>query len=81
MYILNKKQPSKLEEITFAELGMKESDVEEILRTNIDMLCDDEESMIIVGQQVKNEKNGRSDLTALDNNGDVVLIENRLSES
>lgn len=75
MYILNKKQPSKLEEITFAELGMKESDVEEILRTNIDMLCDDEESMIIVGQQVKNEKNGRSDLTALDNNGDVVLIE------
>ena len=75
MYILNKKQPSKNEETTFAALGMKESDVEEILRTNVDMLCDDEESMIIVGQQVKNEKNGRSDLTALDNNGDIVLIE------
>ena len=75
MYILNKKQPSKIEETTFAALGMKESDIEEILRTNVDMLCDDEESMIIVGQQVKNEKNGRSDLTALDNNGDIVLIE------
>lgn len=75
MYILNKKQPSKIEETTFAALGMKESDIEEILRTNVDMLCDDEESMIIVGQQVKNEKNGRSDLTALDSNGDIVLIE------
>lgn len=75
MYILNKKQPAKIESITFAELGMKESDIEEILRQNVDMLCDDEESMLIVGQQVKNEMNGRSDLTAIDNNGDLVLIE------
>ena len=75
MYYLNKKQPEKLEEITFAELGMKESDIEEILRKNVDMVCDDEESMLIVGQQVRNSKNGRSDLTAIDNNGDIVLIE------
>ena len=75
MYILNKKQPAKIESITFAELGMKESDIEEILRQNVDMICDDEESMLIVGQQVKNEMNGRSDLTAIDNNGDLVLIE------
>ena len=40
MYILNKKQPSKIEETTFAALGMKESDIEEILRSNVDMLCD-----------------------------------------
>ena len=39
------------------------------------MLCDDEESMLIVGQQVRNVSNGRSDLTAIDNNGDIVLIE------
>lgn len=75
MYILNNKKPSKIEETTFADLGMKESDIEEILRNNVDMLCDDEESMLIVGQQVKNEKQGRSDLTAIDNNGDLVLIE------
>lgn len=75
MYILDNKQPAKIEETTFSELGMKESDIEEILRTNVDMLCDDEESMLIVGQQVKNEKDGRSDLTAIDNNGDIVLIE------
>ena len=29
----------------------------------------------MVGQQVPNEKKGRSDLTAIDYNGDLVLIE------
>lgn len=75
MYILKHKQPAKIEEIMFAELGMKESDIEEILRKNVDMLCDDEESMLIVGQQVRNAKQGRSDLTAIDNFGNLVLIE------
>jgi hypothetical protein len=54
---------------------MLENDIEEILRNSIDMICDDEESMLIVGKQVKNEKRGRSDLTAVDNNGNIVLIE------
>ena len=75
MYILNNNHPAQIEETTFAELGMKESDIEEILRKNVDMICDDEESMLIVGQQVQDEKKGRSDLTAIDNNGDMVLIE------
>ena len=75
MYQLNNMNPVKLEEITFGELGMKESDIEEILRKNIDMVCSDEESLLVVGQQVKNAKNGRSDLTAIDNEGNLVLIE------
>ncbi|MCI2983869.1 hypothetical protein LV828_13045 [[Clostridium] innocuum] len=75
VYIIKNKQPSKIETTTFADLHMKESDIEEILRQNVDMLCDDEESMLIIGQQVKNESNGRSDLTAIDNEGDIVLIE------
>ncbi|SHR48466.1 Uncharacterised protein [Mycobacteroides abscessus subsp. abscessus] len=76
VYVLRgRKKAEKLEAVTFTELGMQESDLEEILRNSIDMICDDEESMLIVGQQVKNEKNGRSDLTAIDNNGNIVLIE------
>ncbi|MBE5852370.1 MAG: hypothetical protein E7299_05375 [Lachnospiraceae bacterium] len=75
MYQLTDMQPVKLEEITFAELGMKESDIEELLRKNIDMICSDEESLLVVGQQVKNAKNGRSDLTAVDNEGNLVLVE------
>ena len=75
MYHIKNRKAIKIEPITFSELGMQENDIEEILRCSIDMLCDDEESMLIVGRQVKNEKNGRSDLTAVDNNGNIVLIE------
>ena len=56
-------------------LFRSENDIEEVLRNSIDMICDEEESMLIVGRQVRNEKNGRSDLTAVDNNGNIVLIE------
>lgn len=75
MFSINGKKAEKVEPVTFSELGMKENDIEEILRCNIDMLCDEEESMLIVGQQVRNEKHGRSDLTAIDNSGYLVLIE------
>ena len=75
MYNLKSKKVTKIEKVTFSDLGLLESDIEEVLRTNIDMVCDDEESLLIIGRQVKNEKNGRSDLTAIDNNGSVVLIE------
>ncbi len=73
MYVLEEKK--LIEETTFNDLGMKESDVEELLRQNVEMLCDDEDSLLIVGQQVANEKKGRSDLIAIDNQGNVVLIE------
>ena len=75
MYIINNRRVEKIEAVTFSELSMTESDLEEIIRNSIDMICDDEESMLIVGQQVKKEKNGRSDLTAIDNEGNIVLIE------
>jgi hypothetical protein len=75
MYNIKENRAVKVEPVTFSELGMQENDIEEILRSSIDMLCDDEESMLIVGRQVKNEQLGRSDLTAVDNNGNIVLIE------
>ncbi len=39
------------------------------------MISEDEKSMLIVGEQVRNVYYGRSDLTAVDNNGEIVLIE------
>lgn len=75
MYVIADNQVNKLEEITFADIHMREVHIEEILRNNIDMICDDEESMILVGQQVVNEQLGRSDLTAIDQDGNLVLIE------
>jgi hypothetical protein len=75
LYNINRKQADRIEPVTFSDLNMTESDIEEILRNSIDMICEEEESMLIVGRQVRNEKNGRSDLTAVDNNGNIVLIE------
>jgi len=75
MYNIKNRKTSKIEAVTFSELGMQENDIEEILRTGIELVCDDEESLLIIGRQVKNEKLGRSDLTAIDNYGNLVLIE------
>lgn len=59
---------------SFKSLCLKEENIEEFLRKNIEVLIDDE-TLLIVGRQVRNEKNGRSDLTAVDNSGNIVLIE------
>jgi hypothetical protein len=44
-------------------------------RKNIEIICDEEESMLIVGKQVRNVRHGISDLTAVDNKGNIVLVE------
>lgn len=49
LYKINDKNAKKVGTVTFTELGMQENDIEEILRRNIDMLCDEEESLLIVG--------------------------------
>ena len=75
MYKIKGMKADRMEPVTFKGLGMSENDIEEILRNSIDMICDEEESMLIVGKQVTNDRNTRSDLTAVDNNGNIVLIE------
>lgn len=75
MYIISGTTTEKIEAINFSQLEMTESMIEELLRNNIEMICDEEESMLVVGRQVNNAANGRSDLTAVDNEGNIVLIE------
>ncbi|WP_082761295.1 hypothetical protein [Clostridium sp. ATCC 25772] len=58
----------------FKNLNLKEEHIEEFLRKNIDVIFEDE-TLLVVGKQVTNKENGRSDLTAVDENGNVVLIE------
>lgn len=53
MYNIIDKKAVKVESVTFTELGMKENEIEEIRRCYIDMLCDEEESMHIVGVRLK----------------------------
>lgn len=66
---------------TFKEINLRESDLEEFIRNHVGILSAAEngeassESLLIVGQQVSNAERGRSDLTAVDGNGHLVLIE------
>lgn len=78
----NKKDLSPLEKIDFSSIGLTEKDIEDILVNRIGILDEDlndsdeeNSSLLIVGRQVRNEGNGRSDLTAIDKDGNLVLIE------
>ena len=75
MYNIKDSSVEKIESTTFSALNMLESDIEEILINNIDMICEEDESLLIVGRQVVNLAKGISDLTAVDHNGNIVLIE------
>jgi hypothetical protein len=59
----------------FKGLNLQERHIEEFLRKNINLLFGDDETLLVVGQQVRNGSNGISDLTAIDADGNVVLIE------
>ncbi len=59
----------------FKDLKLQERHIEEFLRKNINLLFGDDETLLVIGQQVRNESNGISDLTAIDADGKVVLIE------
>lgn len=81
MYSFSNNKVTKIEPITFSQIKMKESDIEELLRKNVELISEDEESsLLIVGQQVTNSTNARSDLTAIDSNGNLVLIEIKRDE-
>ncbi|AJD30267.1 hypothetical protein FDE98_07130 [Clostridium sporogenes] len=64
----------EIENTNFKSLNLREEHIEEFLRKNIEVIFEDE-TLLVVGKQVVNRENGRSDLTAVDENGNLVLIE------
>ena len=64
----------EIENTNFKSLNLREEHIEEFLRKNIEVIFQ-EETLLVVGNQVVNKENGRSDLTAVDENGNLVLIE------
>ncbi|HDK7163568.1 TPA: hypothetical protein PTV74_001149 [Clostridium botulinum] len=64
----------EIESTNFKSLNLREEHIEEFLRKNIEVIFEDE-TLLVVGKQVVNKENGRSDLTAVDENGNLVLIE------
>ena len=67
-------QEVEIEEKTFRDMGLAESDIEEFIRNYAEEVFE-EENLFIVGQQVQNSGKGYSDLVAIDENGNIVLIE------
>ena len=55
-----------MQNLTFAQMGVHEADLEELIRRNTDVVFPGDETLLIVGQQVVNEGRGRADLVALD---------------
>lgn len=66
MYLLSQNNLEEIEPVTFGEMNIQEKDIEEMLRQNIEIFTDEEESLLIIGDQIKNKENARSDLTGLD---------------
>ncbi|HCL4447780.1 TPA: hypothetical protein N2D04_003841 [Clostridium botulinum] len=64
----------EIENTNFKSLNLREEHIEEFLRKNIEVIFE-EETLLVIGKQVVNKENGRSDLTAVDENGNLVLIE------
>lgn len=73
--VLTVATPDKMDEITFKDLQVLEADFEEFVRKNVGLLFPDDETLLIVGQQLRNQQGGRSDLVAVDGQGNVVLLE------
>jgi RecB family endonuclease NucS len=67
----------EMELVTFQDIQVNEAKVEEFVRKHVGLIFDDdeEETLLIVGQQVINLKHARNDLVALDAEGNLVLIE------
>lgn len=59
-------------ETSFKSLNLKESHIEEFIRSNIELFITDE-FLLIIGSQITNSEKGRSTLTAIDKNGNFVL--------
>lgn len=66
MYLLSQNNLEEIEPVTFGEMNIQEKYIEEMLRQNIEIFTDEEESLLIIGDQIKNKENARSDLTGLD---------------
>jgi len=73
----------EIDEIAFAERmegqpagsrSLTELDLEDFVRRHIQVVFP-QETILVIGQQVRNEERGRADLVALDDSGSVVLIE------
>lgn len=71
-------QDIEIENSNFKSLNLREELIEGFLRKNIEVIFQDE-TLLVGGKQVANKENGRSELTAVDQNGNLVFSNQRMS--
>lgn len=86
MYRINHQTNSiqKIEETTFKEIGASERNhLQEWIAKNPEVLCGEDESLLIIQKEFDgfSDTKERLDLLALDHNGNLVIIENKLDDS
>ncbi|MDN3015791.1 hypothetical protein PH210_06170 [Paenibacillus sp. BSR1-1] len=76
-----KKNTHEISRITYRSLGLVESALEEFLQEHIEVLTQQEDyELKIIGKQVRNNANKRTDLVGIDSNGNIVVIEIKRDE-
>lgn len=69
----------QLEEVNFSKIGWTEPDqLEELVAENLESFIQanhEEENLLLIGRQVRDETKGKNDLVAIDGSGNIVLIE------
>ena len=86
MYRINQQTNSiqKIEETTFKEIGATERyHLQEWIAKNPDVLCGEDEKLLIIQKEFAgfSDTKERLDLLALDQDGNLVIIENKLDDS
>lgn len=86
MYRINQQTNSiqKIEETTFKDIGASERNhLQEWIAKNPEVLCGEDEKLLIIQKEFAgfSDTKERLDLLALDNNGNLVIIENKLDDS
>ncbi|MEJ9231922.1 hypothetical protein LAV79_21130 [Peribacillus butanolivorans] len=71
-----KKNECGIAKVTYKSLGLVENALEEFLQENFEILTQEEDyELKIIGKQVRDNSNKRTDLVGVDSNGNVVIIE------
>ncbi|MYL49806.1 hypothetical protein GLV98_09920 [Halobacillus litoralis] len=75
------KSPEEISKVTYKKLGLTEEALEDFLQDHIEVITLEEEwDLKIIGKQVRNDANKRTDLVGLDSNGSIVIIEIKRDE-
>ncbi|GEN52598.1 hypothetical protein [Halobacillus faecis] len=75
------KSTEEISKVTYKKLGLTEDALEDFLQDHTEVITLEEDwDLKMIGKQVRNDANKRTDLVGLDSNGSIVIIEIKRDE-